>query len=399
MKAFRLLATSLLVALSMGVSSCGEDELESSPTTSIDTDNLFDKTDKLFAEYIKDYADIKCRFGQQGGSSVLFSGVKNKHLWFSEYDATTKQLKSEWTDIEETDTILNVYKGYGEYETVKLNYILPAFYKKTSTGDIVTLKLNGYNQTIFTFLCCAKIRTNSCPAYPVEPIIPTFIMEPFPLFLFASVPSVSPSPSPLCVAPPAVVDSLSASPPFPPIAPPSTLEFPRFPYLGSVQRHLGERQQQTQHRGSVDVQQSLLRDALEGGAELIAQPGGTEESWVRERAVEEETSELDPGGERETGLADVELLEHHREESGQRGGRGVGGVRRIVDGLEVAENDLEKSDAESAVVVQETQRGRVEVRKVVGWGELRSDLVQTFQENEDVVHRSYVDVEQFLELG
>ena len=151
MKAFRLLVTSLLVTLSMGVSSCGEDELESSPTTSIDTDNLFDKTDKLFAEYIKDYADIKCRFGQQGGSSVLFSGVKNKHLWFSEYDAATKQLKSEWTDIEETDTILNVYKGYGEYETVKLNYILPAFYKKTSTGDIVTLKLNGYNQTIFTF--------------------------------------------------------------------------------------------------------------------------------------------------------------------------------------------------------------------------------------------------------
>ena len=141
MKAFRLLVTSLLVTLSMGVSSCGEDELESSPTTSIDTDNLFDKTDKLFAEYIKDYADIKCRFGQQGGSSVLFSGVKNKHLWFSEYDAATKQLKSEWTDIEETDTILNVYKGYGEYETVKLNYILPAFYKKTSTGDIVTLKL------------------------------------------------------------------------------------------------------------------------------------------------------------------------------------------------------------------------------------------------------------------
>lgn len=114
----------------MGVSSCGEDELDSSPTTSIDTDNLFDKTDKLFAEYIKDYADIKCRFGQQGGNSVLFSGVKNKHLWFSEYDATTKLLKSEWTDIEETDTILNVYKGYGEYETVKLNYILPAFYKK-----------------------------------------------------------------------------------------------------------------------------------------------------------------------------------------------------------------------------------------------------------------------------
>lgn len=31
MKTFRLLATSLLVALSMGVSSCGDDELEREP--------------------------------------------------------------------------------------------------------------------------------------------------------------------------------------------------------------------------------------------------------------------------------------------------------------------------------------------------------------------------------
>lgn len=151
MRTIRLLATSLLVALSMGVNSCGDDDFESTPTTEVDTDNLLDKTDKLFAEYIENYSNIKCRYGLQGESSVLLSGLKDGHLWFSEYDAVTKQLKSEWTDIEETDTILNIYKGYGEYETVKLNYIVPAFYKKTTTGDIVTLKLNSYNQTIFTF--------------------------------------------------------------------------------------------------------------------------------------------------------------------------------------------------------------------------------------------------------
>lgn len=135
----------------MGLSSCGEDELESAPTTSLDTETIYDKTDKLFAEYIENYSNIKCRSGLQGESSVLLSGLKDNHYWFSEYDAATKQLKSEWTDIEESDTILNIYKGYGEHETVKLNYILPAFYKKTSTGDIVTLRLSGYNQTIFTF--------------------------------------------------------------------------------------------------------------------------------------------------------------------------------------------------------------------------------------------------------
>lgn len=150
MRTIRLLATSLLVALCAGLSSCGDDELETAPTETIIPDNTYDKIDKLFAEYMEDYSNIKCRFSLQGESSALLSGIKDNHLWFSEYDTATKQLKSEWTDIEESDTILNIYKGYGEYETVKLNYIVPAFYKKTSTGDIVTLKLNGYNQTIFT---------------------------------------------------------------------------------------------------------------------------------------------------------------------------------------------------------------------------------------------------------
>lgn len=146
----RLFTISLLVALSMGVGSCGE-ELEEQPIDTITPEPIYD-ADKLFSEYIEDYSNIKCRYGIQGENSVLLSGLKDNHLWFSEYDAVTKQLKSEWIDIEETDTILNIYKGYGEYETVKLNYFLPGFYKKTSVGDIVTVGLNGhYNQTIFTF--------------------------------------------------------------------------------------------------------------------------------------------------------------------------------------------------------------------------------------------------------
>ena len=75
MKAFRLLATSLLVALSMGISSCGDDELESVPP--ITENNYMDIINKLFAEYIKDYSNIKCRFGLQGEETVLLSGIKN----------------------------------------------------------------------------------------------------------------------------------------------------------------------------------------------------------------------------------------------------------------------------------------------------------------------------------
>lgn len=153
MRTIRLLATSLLVALSMGVNSCGGDEFEAVPPTQNTDDNLFDKTNKYFAEYLKDYSNITCRGYSAGESTVLLSGIKSKHLWFSEFDASTKSLKSEWTDIEETDTIQKVYKGYGEYETIYIRTTLPIYYKKTSTGNIVTFMFNssGKAQTIFTY--------------------------------------------------------------------------------------------------------------------------------------------------------------------------------------------------------------------------------------------------------
>ena len=153
MKSIRLLATSLLVALGMGVSSCGDDTLDSEPITTLPTEpSIFEKMDKAFAEYIGDYSNITCRYYQEGESSILFTGLKNKHLWFAEYGTATKGIRFEWTDIEETDTIQKVYKGYGEYETIKLNNILPLFHKKTTVGNIVTLALNGYlRQNIFTF--------------------------------------------------------------------------------------------------------------------------------------------------------------------------------------------------------------------------------------------------------
>lgn len=159
MRTIRLLTTLLLAAIWIGISACSED-LETD-SNGISTPNFNDEVDKLFAEYMEDYYNIKCRFGQQNENSVLLSGMKDNHLWFREYDATTKQLESEWTDIEKTDTILNIHIGYGEYKTAKLWCITPRFYKKTDIGNIVTLafhttyttlELSGsYYQTIFTF--------------------------------------------------------------------------------------------------------------------------------------------------------------------------------------------------------------------------------------------------------
>ena len=66
MKAFKLLATSLLVALGMGVSSCGDDTLDSEPITTLPTEpSILEKMDKAFAEYIGDYSNITCRYYQE----------------------------------------------------------------------------------------------------------------------------------------------------------------------------------------------------------------------------------------------------------------------------------------------------------------------------------------------
>ena len=91
-----------------------------------------------------------CRYYQEGESSILFAGLNNQRLWFSEYDVANKQLNTEWTDIEKTDTIQQLYKGYGEYETLYVKFVHPLVHKETSTGNIVTFNIGGRFQTIFT---------------------------------------------------------------------------------------------------------------------------------------------------------------------------------------------------------------------------------------------------------
>lgn len=152
MRTIKLLAASLLVTLSMGVSSCGDDELDTKPIENhIPSESS--KTDELFDEYVGGNHRITCRRYADFESTILFTGLKDKHLWFAEYEKTeTKGIRFEWTDIEETDTIQVIHKGYGKYDTIRVDRFFPSFYKKTPSGNIVTVSLNDYyRQHIFTF--------------------------------------------------------------------------------------------------------------------------------------------------------------------------------------------------------------------------------------------------------
>ena len=116
MKLNRLLAASLLVALSMGVSSCGDDELE------VIQMEIYPNGDS-FSSYGLNVEDYECRGSYYLGNINHFSGLKNNHLWISSYDRTTKERLLEWTDSRTFNRKRTVHLGYGEYKDIEISSI------------------------------------------------------------------------------------------------------------------------------------------------------------------------------------------------------------------------------------------------------------------------------------
>lgn len=179
MRTIRLLATSLLVALSMGVSSCGDDELEE-----IQMDGLYNNGDS-FSPYGLNIKDYECRGSFYWGNINHFSGLKNNHLWISSYDRTTKEKLWEWTDSRTFDRKRTVHVGYGEYKDIEISsittygacaknniFVASVGYSgesygeynilfKTATGTLKEIKNNHpvyitdwYKESVFVGNCC-----------------------------------------------------------------------------------------------------------------------------------------------------------------------------------------------------------------------------------------------------
>ena len=107
MKTVKLLATSLLVALSMGVSSCGDDELDMQPTVSYPADG--------------EPLDIVCK--EYGLEQANFSGLREDKLWLASFNVKDKSPIVNWTDELPFNKNRRIYKGYGEYEDVTIQQI------------------------------------------------------------------------------------------------------------------------------------------------------------------------------------------------------------------------------------------------------------------------------------
>lgn len=179
MKTFKLLATSLLVALGMGVSSCGNDELEK-----FQMDEMYNHGDS-FSTYGLNMNHYECRGSYYWGNINHFSGLKNNHLWISSYDRTTKEKLWEWTDNRTFDKKRTVHVGYGEYKDIEISsittygacaknniFVASVGYSgesygeynilfKTATGNLKEIRneypayiTDWYNESVFVGNCC-----------------------------------------------------------------------------------------------------------------------------------------------------------------------------------------------------------------------------------------------------
>lgn len=151
MKNIRLLATSLLVALSMGFTSCGDDELDDFQPEVMFTDG------DSFSTYGLNFRDYECYGSFRWGNINHFSGLKNNHLWISSYDRTTKEKLWEWTDSRTFDRKRTVHVGYGEYKDIEISSITTYGAYTKNNIFVASVSYNGesYNEDNILFKTAA----------------------------------------------------------------------------------------------------------------------------------------------------------------------------------------------------------------------------------------------------
>ena len=148
MRTFRLLATLLLVALSMGFSSCGDDELEKDPIHIYPNENNGSSDlEKRYSQYIDDYENITCKSFVQYNDTIAFTGITSKgYLMIDLFQKSNETKVFEWIGNSKIDTTYRVHKGYGEYEEVKIHSIDIShiqFYNKLSKDFFAMIHLSG----------------------------------------------------------------------------------------------------------------------------------------------------------------------------------------------------------------------------------------------------------------
>lgn len=116
----KLLLFTLLISF---VVACTKEEGEEGEEPIINEIYIDDFWTSIKKEYNITNEDLIYEGGAIGidTSQIFFNGRVNQKLWIGGYNKHTKEQLIEWTEDTKLDTIFEVYKGYGEYKTLKTN--------------------------------------------------------------------------------------------------------------------------------------------------------------------------------------------------------------------------------------------------------------------------------------
>lgn len=105
--------------------------------------------DLTFFNYGIDTTNLITKFYYDVNKDTIeFTGIKNGHLWFAQYNTKSKQKLNEWNDIKKTDNPLNVNFGYGKYNRFNFNRFYVRYYKMTGTCSIVNILFHNYDSVV-----------------------------------------------------------------------------------------------------------------------------------------------------------------------------------------------------------------------------------------------------------
>ena len=144
MRTIRLLATSLLVALSMGASSCGDDEMEVNPPTTSGGETSLELICKEYG--ITDYKDIDLlNYFIHANNTIInkeqanFTGLKDNHLWVATYHNSTKEKLAEGTCSSEFQHSCKVFKEFEGYKDMNISKITPMWNYIINPSQFITI--------------------------------------------------------------------------------------------------------------------------------------------------------------------------------------------------------------------------------------------------------------------
>ena len=142
MKVIKLLTILLLIALCTVFHSCGGDDLDLQPDSTITyppTDPTEDTLLKKFGIDRTQYTYFNIKISTQG--ELIATGLKDSHIWIAAYDTTSCKQICEVIDTEVTKEDTTKYLGYGESKILSLSKIEIIGLVQTENGSIGQLGL------------------------------------------------------------------------------------------------------------------------------------------------------------------------------------------------------------------------------------------------------------------